>query len=143
MQIQELFEDYLDMENNNLLCYSTNCLMDTPKKGYEREYEQVLERIELLTGLADREVKIGKYGVWEDNMVNLKILTAAEATEILRGMGMRISPEILREGIEQNRFDFGDVVRSKNDSPRCYVYEKKLMQWAKDKGYEELEVKNG
>ena len=141
MQIHELFKYYLDMENNNLLCYSTNCLMDTPKKGYEREYEQVLERIELLTGLADREVKIEKYGVWEDSMINIKILTAAEATEKLRAMGMKISASLVRDGIEQNRFDFGDVVRSKNDSPRCYVYEKKLIQWAKDKGYEELEVR--
>lgn len=59
-------------------------------------------------------------------MVNLAILTAAEATERLRGMGMKISPEILRDGIEQGVFPFGSVVRSKNDTPRCYVYEKKL-----------------
>ena len=66
---------------------------------------------------------------------SLSILTAAEATERLRAMGMRISPEILREGIEQGRFAFGDVIRSKNDSPRCFVYEKKLLEWAADKGY--------
>lgn len=70
-------------------------------------------------------------------MFDLKILTAVEAVEILRGMGMHISPETLRAGIEQNRFNFGDVIRSKNDNPRCYIYEKKLMEWAKDKGYGE------
>lgn len=69
-------------------------------------------------------------------MINLRILNAAEATERLRAMGMRISPEILRDGIEQGRFGFGDVVRSKNDSPRCYIYEKKLMEWAEDRGYQ-------
>ena len=69
-------------------------------------------------------------------MINLSILTAAEATERLRGMGMRISPEILRDGIEQGRFSFGDVIRSKNDSPRCYVYERKLMEWAEERGYQ-------
>ena len=70
-------------------------------------------------------------------MVNLAILTAAEATERLRTMGMKISPEILRDGIEQGRFPFGDLIRTKNDNPRCYVYEKKLVEWAQDHGYEE------
>ena len=69
-------------------------------------------------------------------MINLNIITAEEATECLRAMGMRISPEILRSGIEQGRFEFGDVVRSKNDNIRCYIYKKKMLEWAKDKGIE-------
>lgn len=68
-------------------------------------------------------------------MIDLKIITAAEATERLRSMGMRISPEILRDGIEQGVFPFGSVVRSKNDNPRCYVYERKLTEWANNIGY--------
>ena len=71
-----------------------------------------------------------------NDMINLSILTAAEATERLRAMGMRITPETLRDGIEQKQFPFGNVVRgSKSDSPRCYVYEKKLMEWAQEVGY--------
>ena len=69
-------------------------------------------------------------------MINLSILPAAEATERLRGMGMRISPEILRDGIEQGRFSFVDLISSKNDNPRCYVYERKLMEWAEERGYQ-------
>ena len=69
-------------------------------------------------------------------MINLSIITAAEATERLRSMGMRISPEILRDGIEQGQFPFGAVIRSINDTPRCYVYEKKFNEWARDVGYE-------
>lgn len=69
-------------------------------------------------------------------MIELSILTAAEATERLRSMGMKISPEILREGIEQGAFPFGTVVRTKNDTPRCYIYEKRLMSWAEENGRE-------
>jgi hypothetical protein len=69
-------------------------------------------------------------------MINLNIITAEEATERLRAMGMRISPETLRNGIEQGRFTFGDVVRSNRDNIRCYVYEKKMMEWARDIGEE-------
>ena len=69
-------------------------------------------------------------------MIDLRIITAAEAAERLRTMGMKVSPDTIREGIEQNRFSFGDVIRSKNGNPICFVYEKKLMEWASDKGFE-------
>lgn len=70
-------------------------------------------------------------------MIDLAILTAAEAADRLRSMGMRISPEILREGIEQGVFPFGSVIRSKKDTPRCFIYKKKLDQWAREAGYDE------
>lgn len=70
--------------------------------------------------------------------IEIRTITVAEATERLRAMGMKISPEIVRDGIEQRRFPFGDVIRTKSGSPRCYVYEKSLMEWASEKG-----IKNG
>lgn len=68
-------------------------------------------------------------------MIDLAILTAESATERLRAMGMKISPEMLRLGIEQNAFPFGVVIRSKSDSPRCWVFEKRLLDWATEMGY--------
>lgn len=70
-------------------------------------------------------------------MVNLAILTAQEATERLRAMGMKISADTLRLGIEQGQFPFGSLIRSKDANPRCYIYEKMLMKWAEEKGYKD------
>ncbi len=48
MTYKELLEEYLDRERNNVFCYSANYLMDTPKKGYEKEFAEAVERAELL-----------------------------------------------------------------------------------------------
>ena len=69
-------------------------------------------------------------------MINLAILTAQEATERLRDMGMKISADMLRCGIAQKQFPFGVLIRTEDDNPRCYIYEKKLIQWAKENGYQ-------
>ena len=51
MTIKDLLHDYLEQERNNVFCYSANYLMDTPKKGYEREFAEALERVTLLEDL--------------------------------------------------------------------------------------------
>ena len=51
MTTKELLREYLDRELNNVFCYSANYLMDTPKKGYEREHREARERVELLEGI--------------------------------------------------------------------------------------------
>lgn len=62
------------------------------------------------------------------------VLNANDATEQLRAMGMKISPETLRDGIEQNQFPFGVLIRKKSGSPVCYVFSKKLNEWAEEMG---------
>ena len=57
-------------------------------------------------------------------MIDLAILTAQEAVEWLRAMGMKISPDTLRNGIEQNQFPFGNVVKTRDGTPRCYIYKR-------------------
>lgn len=42
----------------------------------------------------------------------IETLNAVEATEILRNVGLRISPETVRDGIQQGVFPFGDCVMS-------------------------------
>lgn len=59
---------------------------------------------------------------------NIKVLTAAEATEILRRCGLRITPEILRAGLQQKAFPFGTFIQGEK-TPRCYIYENQLEAW--------------
>lgn len=51
MTIKEIISDYLDRERNNMFCYSANYLMNSPKRGYEREFREAEERAELLEEL--------------------------------------------------------------------------------------------
>ena len=59
----------------------------------------------------------------------IETMTAEEAAYRLRSMGMRISPTILRAGIEQGVFPFGVVIRSECGSPRCQVFVRLLERW--------------
>ena len=51
MTIKEMLNNYLEQERNNVFCYSANYLMDTPKKGYEQEFTEAVERVSLLEEL--------------------------------------------------------------------------------------------
>lgn len=57
----------------------------------------------------------------------IETLTPEETTERLRALGMRISPTIVRKGIEQGSFPFGTYIDS--DKPRYFIYQKLLDQW--------------
>lgn len=63
----------------------------------------------------------------------IEALTAAEATERLRAAGLRMSPETLRDGIQQGVFPFGDCVTNGDKPKWCYIYANKLEEWIKDK----------
>lgn len=67
-------------------------------------------------------------------MIDLCVISAATATELLRDMGLKITPTMLRNGIEQGAFPFGVVIRSNGGFPRCYVFEKRLKEWAEENG---------
>ncbi len=54
-------------------------------------------------------------------------ITPQEAVEILRGCGMKIGAEALREGLLQGVFPFGTAIRLQ--TVRCWVYPKKLEEW--------------
>lgn len=51
MTIRELITDYLDRERNNVFCYAADYLMNRPKKGYEKEFDEAEERCMLLEQL--------------------------------------------------------------------------------------------
>lgn len=50
----ELLQEYYDREMNNVFSYSANWLMNSPKKGYEREFQEALDRAQILDELICR-----------------------------------------------------------------------------------------
>lgn len=66
----------------------------------------------------------------EENRV-IETMTAAEATQRLRELGMRISPEILVRGIRSHEFPFGNVIppEKPGECPRTYVYTVLFEDW--------------
>lgn len=63
-------------------------------------------------------------------------INVTDATNILRGMGMRISPDTLRDGIEQGQFPFGHCIRSRTGNPVYFVYKRLFDQWVAERALE-------
>ncbi len=62
-------------------------------------------------------------------------MTPDEATERLRAAGMKISPTVVRNGIKQGVFPFGDAIESEKPGTfRFFVYPKLLDEWMAEKG---------
>ena len=53
MTTKELLEKYYEREMNNVFCYSATYLMDSPKKGYEREWCEACESAGILKELIE------------------------------------------------------------------------------------------
>lgn len=70
-------------------------------------------------------------------MIRLDVMNAADAVKELHDMGLHISADMLRAGIDQKVFPFGNIIVSKNENPRCIVYRKKMLEWAAEHGFEE------
>jgi len=51
MNRKELLKKYYDLETHNALCYSENLFMTKPKKGYEKEWKEAMERVDALDAL--------------------------------------------------------------------------------------------
>lgn len=54
MTIKELITEYLEREKNNVFICAANYRMDSPKRGYEREFRNAQERVELLEELLEQ-----------------------------------------------------------------------------------------
>ena len=53
MNRKDLLQKYYDLEMNHVFAYSANYLMNQAKKGYEREWEEAVERAEALKELME------------------------------------------------------------------------------------------
>lgn len=62
----------------------------------------------------------------------IETMTPQEAAVELRERGMRTSPEIIRAGIEQRVFPFGDCITT-DKGARYYIYRELFEQWTKER----------
>lgn len=72
-------------------------------------------------------------------MDQIQTLTVEEATEKLRTMGVRISPDTLRRGLQQKVFPFGDCIISEK-APRFLIYGKLFQKWVAERAAEGAEA---
>lgn len=63
----------------------------------------------------------------------IKTMTTAEAAETLRSLGLKISPETIREGLEQGKFPFGECIEKKNGRNVYHVYTKMFDDWISER----------
>lgn len=59
----------------------------------------------------------------------IETLTVAEATEWMRAEGIKISPELLRDGIEQGAYPFGTYIKSRHGGKVYQIYKKQFDEW--------------
>ena len=59
----------------------------------------------------------------------IETLTVAETTERMRTAGIRISPETLRDGLEQGVYPFGVYIKSRHGGNVYQVFAKLLDDW--------------
>lgn len=69
----------------------------------------------------------------------IETLTPAEATEVLRAHGMKMSPDTLRCGIEQGVYPFGVCVQC-GRQPVYQIFVKLLYDWIAERTVEEKEA---
>lgn len=55
MNRQELLQEFYDLTEHNLLCYSKNYLMTIPKVGYEKNWEDEKEKLEIIKEMIEEE----------------------------------------------------------------------------------------
>jgi len=57
--IIDILKECHDREMNNVFCYSANWLMDSPKKGYEKEWFEAREKADVIEAwLNDHGVEV-------------------------------------------------------------------------------------
>ena len=66
--------------------------------------------------------------------MSIPVMTAAEAAERLRAEGLKISEDIIRQGIHQGVFPFGTCVVDTGGRVRsCMIYAVQLDRWITDR----------
>lgn len=59
-------------------------------------------------------------------------MTVEEATQKLRAMGVRITAPVLRSGIAQGQFPFGNYIQTEK-SCKCYVWTRLFNEWVAER----------
>lgn len=69
----------------------------------------------------------------EEGEIMIETMTAAETAEYLRSLGMKISPDVIRSGLQDRRFPFGDFIPNEDGRGRWYVYKRLLNEWVAER----------
>lgn len=59
---------------------------------------------------------------------HITTLNAQQTAEVLRSLGMKVSPEKVRNGIQQGAYPFGDYIMI-DRQPSVTIYEPLLRDW--------------
>lgn len=65
-------------------------------------------------------------------MGNIPTITPEEACQRLRAMGVQISPSVIRDGLRQGVFPFGNAVKSEKGC-RFLIWEVLFDAWLKER----------
>lgn len=128
----DVLNEYKDMLNHNLLCYSADYLMNTPKKQYIKEWNETKEKLDILKDLINQEEheKSSVYYMVKDEKNGLlkRFFWLNQATSFA---------EKKKKGYMQN-YDRTEVwVEANGDTERIYVAKGYAKQENEDE--EELE----
>ena len=63
----------------------------------------------------------------------IETITPAEATEQLRALGLKISTEVLRDGIDQGKFPFGVSIKSRHGGTVYHIYKRQFDAWVSER----------
>lgn len=55
MNAIKLLKEYLEREKHNVFCYSATYTMETPKRGFEKEFREAKEKVALLEDMIAEE----------------------------------------------------------------------------------------
>lgn len=61
--------------------------------------------------------------------MQIEMMTVEQTVERLRSLGMKISPELLRDGIEQRVFSFGSHIKSRHGGSEYKIYRRLFDEW--------------
>ena len=56
-------------------------------------------------------------------------MTAAQAAQVMREMGIRVSPQTIREGLEQGKYPFGECIEKKSGRNVYHIYTRLFEEW--------------
>lgn len=65
--------------------------------------------------------------------MTIETMTVQEAAEQMRLAGIKISPELLRDGLEQRVYPFGVYIKSRHGGNVYQIYRRLFDQWMEER----------
>jgi hypothetical protein len=65
--------------------------------------------------------------------MRIETIPAQEVAERMRAAGMNITPDVVRSGLEQRVYPFGDCITTKSGGKRYFIYVRLFEDWMKER----------